>query len=97
MTISVTKAEFIAGYPEFATVTQALFDERAALAVEMTPEAVWGAARGKLAAKLLIAHFMTISPNGEPARLKVDGEPSSLYLEVWKRVRAGLGPHMMLV
>lgn len=97
MTISVTKAQFIADYPEFASVTQALFDARSALALEMIPESVWGATRGTLAAKLLIAHLMCISPNGEPARIKVDGSPSTLYLEEWMRLRAGLGPHMMLV
>lgn len=97
MAITLTREEFIAAHPEFRSVSSGSFDSHQARALLQLPESVWGADRGKQALTLLIAHQLALTPGGEKARIKFEGEVTTVYYLEFKRLVMTLGPVQMLV
>lgn len=97
MALTLTRADFIAAYPEFKSVTSGSFESHRSRALLELPEGVWSADKGAHALKLLVAHQLAMSPGGEDARIKIEGEWTSTYYLEFKRIRSTLGPFQMLV
>lgn len=97
MALTLTRSDFIAGYPEFKSVGTAQFESHLARALLDLPEDVWGAAKGPHALRLLVAHQLAMSPGGEDARIKIEGEWTSTYYLEFQRLRSTLGPFQMLI
>jgi hypothetical protein len=95
--ITLTRADFIAAYPEFKSVSTGSFESHRSRALLELPEGIWGDDKGAAALKLLVAHQLAMSPGGEDARIKVEGEWTSTYYLEFKRIRNTLGPFQMLV
>lgn len=97
MAISLTRNDFIAAYPEFKSVTTPQFESHRQRALLELPDSVWSDEKGAAALKLLVAHQLAMSPGGEDARIKVEGEWTSTYYLEFKRIRNSLGPFQMLI
>ena len=97
MAITLTRAEFVDTYPEFKSVSSPSFESHKARALLQLPDGTWGADRGKHALMLLTAHQLAMSPGGEKARIKFEGEITSTYYLEFKRLVQTLGPFQMLV
>ena len=97
MALTLTRADFIAAYPEFRSVSSGSFESHLSRALLDLPEGVWGADKGAAALKLLVAHQLAMSPGGEDARITIEGALTSTYYLEFKRIRDTLGPFQMLV
>jgi len=97
MALTLTRNDFIAAYPEFKSVTTPQLESHVSRAVLELPEDLWGAEKGAHALKLLVAHQLVMSPGGEDARIKIEGEWTSTYYLEFKRIRNTLGPFQMLI
>lgn len=75
--MALSRTDFRARFPEFATAADAIIDACLAEALLQTPSDVWGT-KADAAQGLLTAHLLAISPFGRTAKL-VSSKGDSTY------------------
>jgi len=83
--MTVTPQNFVTAYPEFRETDYNLVVEKIASAELRVQAAVWGDQRDD-GVKLLTAHLIAMSPDGERARLSADSS-KTLYWDEFDRLR----------
>lgn len=79
--MTVTLSSFRVSYPEFLNTADALCEAKIAAAVLRTSEDIFGDNTDE-AVMLLAAHLLSVSPQGESARLEVDEKQTVYGLEL---------------
>lgn len=88
----MTRATFLAAYPEFSSASDALVDVMLAYAANDLSAAIWEDTYDQ-AQGLLTAHFLTLAPNGKFSRLAADQGKSTyqgMFLDLQRTVTMGL-------
>jgi hypothetical protein len=95
MAIELTRTDFIAVYPEYREVTDAMFTHARGLADIEVPESYYGQQKGRAALIELIAEQLGPVPGPNETTPRIGG--SNPHRARFERIRSSLGPFMDLV
>lgn len=89
----ISFADFTGKYPEFASITEALFNEKLATAQGMISAAVFGDVYEQ-AVYLKTAHLVALSPHGGQARLNKFSE-KTVYGVAYEELKRAIPVRML--
>jgi hypothetical protein len=87
--VAVSVLRFKKYFPEFKNTDEFLVEQKLDMAIKETSSGAWGS-NGDHAIMLLTAHYLSISPAGEQARLKMENRGDMYKVEYDRLKRASM-------
>lgn len=78
--LTVSVDSFLVEFEEFKSTDRITIERKLKMAERFTPESVWGDDR-RYGIMLLAAHYIAMSPIGEPTRLEADEKQTTYGVE----------------